>query len=157
MAMKRVLIFTDGGCHPERKDGAYAAVIKLIDDDGNVAIRGGREAVREIVGTEDGTTSQRMEMMAAIAALEALTEPCEVTLVSDSQYLVKGMTEWLSVWVEKNWHGINNTDLWFRLLVAAGEHVVHWNHTKGHQRDGSDWTIGNNRADALVQEARGAK
>ncbi|RYF38864.1 MAG: ribonuclease HI, partial [Comamonadaceae bacterium] len=111
---------------------------------------GGTE--KELFGGELGTTNNRMEMMAVIQALEALKRPCEVTLYLDSQYVLKGITEWLPGWKAKGWRTaakqpVKNVELWQRLdaLVAGGGHSIDWRWVRGHNGD-----PGNERADALA-------
>jgi ribonuclease HI len=106
---------------------------------------------RELWGGEPATTNNRMELMAAIAALEALTRPCEVTLFTDSQYLRQGVTEWLAGWKARGWRTadkkpVKNEDLWRRLDLARAHHRVQWKWVKGHAGDPL-----NERADALAR------
>jgi ribonuclease HI len=118
---------------------------------------------KELFGGELGTTNNRMEMMAVIEALGALKRPCHVALHIDSQYVLKGITEWLAGWKAKGWktaakQPVKNVDLWQRLdaLVAGAGHTIDWHWVKGHAGD-----PGNERADALanlgVQQALAQK
>ena len=135
-----VEIWTDGGCKPNPGPGGWAAILKY----------GGVE--RELSGADPATTNNRMELMAVIQALEALKRPCAVTLYLDSQYVLKGITEWLPGWKAKGWktaskQPVKNVELWKRLddLLQQGGHVVDWRWVRGHNGD-----PGNERADALA-------
>jgi ribonuclease HI len=125
-------IYTDGSArgNPEGP-GGYGTIIVYIDPKG-------QEHVREYSGGYKKTTNNRMELMAAIIGLEALTKPCEVHLYSDSQYLVKAFNEkWLEGWIKKGWKRsqndpVKNVDLWKRLLKAIEPHKVTFHWVKGH-------------------------
>ncbi len=137
----RVVIHTDGGCRGNPGPGAWAAVL----------VSGAKR--KEIVGTDPMTTNNRMELMAAIAALEALKRPCRVKLVTDSEYLRRGITEWLPRWVKKNWRTsarkpVQNRDLWERLVALTCVHTTEWSWVRGHAGDSE-----NERCDGLVNEA----
>jgi ribonuclease HI len=139
--MKRVTIYTDGACHGNPGPGGWAAV--LIADTHR----------REISGYEPQTTNNRMELRAAIEALRALREGCDVDLHTDSQYLRNGMEQWLAKWKRNQWRTadrkpVKNVDLWQRLDAAAGEHVVRWHWVRGH-----DGHVENERCDLLANEA----
>jgi len=136
----KVVIFTDGACSGNPGPGGYGAIL----------IAGGRR--REIKGGEPHTTNNRMELMAAIAALEALKRACTVELHTDSQYLRLGITQWLANWKRSGWRTaakqpVKNDDLWRRLDAAAQRHDVDWRWVKGHA--GHDE---NERADELARE-----
>lgn len=136
--MKRVEIFTDGACKGNPGPGGWGALLRY----------GERE--RELCGGEAHTTNNRMELMAAISALEALNEPCEVDLTTDSEYVRRGISEWLPAWKARNWKTadrkpVKNADLWQRLEQAASGHTVRWHWVKGHAGH-----IENERADALA-------
>ena len=119
-----VVIFTDGGCSPNPGPGGWAAI--LCTDRGEMELAGGREE----------TTNNRMEMTAALQGLLALREPCRVTVVTDSNYLRQGMTEWIAGWSERGWRRkkspILNPDLWKELARATLAHEAYWSWTKGH-------------------------
>ena len=139
--LKPVEVHTDGACLGNPGPGGWGALLRY----------GSTE--RELVGGESATTNNRMELMAAIVALEALTAPCEVTLHTDSQYVMKGLTEWLPGWVRRGWRTaggdpVKNQDLWLRLQAAVARHKVHWRWVKGHNGH-----VDNERVDRL---ARGA-
>ena len=140
--MKEVEIHTDGSCLGNPGPGGWGVVLR----------HQGRE--RELSGGEALTTNNRMELMAAIMALETLNEPCRVTLQTDSQYVRKGITEWMANWVRRNWKTaggdpVKNVDLWKRLdeLVANAGHQIEWHWVKGHAGD-----PGNERADGLANK-----
>ena len=133
-----VIIYTDGACRGNPGPGGWGAILKFGD----------RE--REISGGELHTTNNRMELMAAIKALEALTRPCKVELHTDSQYVRTGISEWLAGWKKRGWktaakEPVKNEDLWRRLDEARARHTVDWRWVKGHNGHPL-----NERADALA-------
>ena len=137
--MKQVEIHTDGACLGNPGPGGWAALLRY----------GATE--RELAGGEADTTNNRMELMAAIAALEALKSPCEVVLHTDSQYVKKGIGEWLPNWIRRGWktaagEPVKNQDLWQRLDAAAKPHKVQWKWVKGHAGH-----IENERVDKLAR------
>jgi homoserine kinase type II len=137
----RVIIHTDGGSRPNPGPGGWAAILQ----------GGGHR--REIKGAEAHTTNNRMELMAAIMALESLKRRCDVDLHTDSQYLQRGITEWISGWKRNGWRTaekkpVLNVDLWQRLDAAVARHNVDWHWVRGHAGDPL-----NERADDLVSEA----
>lgn len=139
--MDRVIIHTDGACRGNPGPGGWGAILAA----------NGRE--KELYGAEAGTTNNRMELMAAIQALEALKRPCEVTLTTDSTYLKKGVTEWLDNWKRRNWKtaakkSVKNVDLWQRLENAMHRHRIRWKWIKGHSGHPE-----NERADQLANRA----
>ena len=120
-----VYIFTDGACSGNPGPGGYGAILKY----------GGR--VKEISGYECETTNNRMEMTAVIEALGRLKRPCMVKILTDSNYLVNGMTKWMHGWIKRNWHNaekkpVKNRDLWERLLKLSKKHEIQWEWVKGH-------------------------
>ena len=134
-----VEIFTDGACRGNPGPGGWAAILRY------------REVEKELSGYDPQTTNNRMEMMAAIAGLEALKRPCSVRLYSDSQYLRDGITKWIHGWKRRNWlaadkHPVKNIDLWQRLDAAAARHVVNWEWVRGHAGHPE-----NERADAIAR------
>ncbi|HEX5678559.1 MAG TPA: ribonuclease HI [Alcanivorax sp.] len=136
--MKQVDIFTDGACRGNPGPGGWGAVLRHGDTE------------KELFGGEPRTTNNRMELMAAIQALEALKGPCEVNLTTDSQYVRKGITEWMANWKKRNWltaakKPVVNKDLWQRLEAAAERHRVHWHWVRGHSGHSE-----NERADRLA-------
>lgn len=124
--MKKVEIFTDGACSGNPGKGGYGAILRY------------RDFVKEMSGGEEHTTNNRMELMGAIVALEALNEPCEVLLTSDSKYLVDAIEKgWVYAWKKKGWKRSNNepalnVDLWERLLPLLQQHKVTFHWIKGH-------------------------
>ena len=124
-ARKQVEVHTDGACLGNPGPGGWAALLRW------------REIERELSGGEPDTTNNRMELMAAIAALEALREPCDVILTTDSQYVRQGILDWLANWIRRGWKTaggdpVKNRDLWERLQAAAAPHAVDWRWVKGH-------------------------
>lgn len=139
--MKQVEIHTDGACLGNPGPGGWAALLRYSD----------RE--RELVGAEPDTTNNRMELAAAIGALEALREPCEVVLHTDSQYVQKGISEWLPGWKRKGWRTasgtpVKNADLWQRLEQACHAHRIQWRWVRGHAGH-----VDNERVDQLARNA----
>ncbi len=137
-----VEIWTDGGCKPNPGRGGWAAILRFGDHE------------RELSGAEPATTNNRMELTAALAALEALKRPCTVVLHTDSEYLRNGVTRWHVGWVRRNWRNaagdpVANMDLWRRLLAAAAVHRIEWRWVRGHAGDRM-----NERADVLATAAR---
>ena len=135
-----VVIYTDGACSGNPGPGGWGAVLTFGD----------RE--KEICGGEPDTTNNRMEMMAAIRALETLNKPCKVELHTDSQYLRNGVTQWIHAWKARGWKTadrkpVKNEDLWKRLDAARLRHEVDWRWVKGHA--GHEM---NERADALARK-----
>lgn len=124
-ALPYVEIFSDGACSGNPGPGGYGTLLRFGDIE------------KEFSGYAPDTTNNRMELTGAIVGLEALKRPCQVRLVTDSQYLVKGMTEWLSGWQRNNWknskkEAVLNRDLWERLVELAQIHQIEWVWVKGH-------------------------
>ena len=139
--LPRVEIHTDGACLGNPGPGGWAALLRC----------NGRE--REFSGGEGATTNNRMELFAAIAALEALREPCEVVLHTDSQYVQRGISEWIHGWKRKGWRtaaggAVKNADLWQRLDRACGGHRIDWRWVRGHAGH-----VENERVDQLARSA----
>jgi len=123
--LKQVEIFTDGACKGNPGPGGWGALLRY----------GGIE--KSLYGGEQETTNNRMELMAAIEGLNALREPCKVTITTDSQYVRKGITEWLANWKRNGWRTaakepVKNADLWQRLDEQNQRHQVSWHWVKGH-------------------------
>lgn len=140
--MEHVEIFTDGACSGNPGPGGWGTILRA------------KTSEKELSGGEKMTTNNRMEMMAVIAGLEALKRPCHVTITTDSQYVMKGMTEWLKGWKAKNWktaarQPVKNADLWQRMDAAAQPHNIEWQWVRGH-----DGHPENERADQLAVDAR---
>ena len=139
-AAQHVVIYTDGACKGNPGPGGWGAMLTS------------GETLKELFGGELGTTNNRMEMTAVIEALAVLKRPCRVTLYLDSEYVRKGITEWISGWKARGWRTaakqpVKNVDLWQKLdaLVSSGGHTIEWRWVKGHAGD-----PGNERADALA-------
>ena len=144
--MKRVEIFTDGACKGNPGPGGWGAILRM-----------GRHE-KELSGSAPDTTNNRMEMTAVIKALEALIEPCDIALHSDSKYVLDGITKWVHGWQRNGWKNaskqpVRNADLWHELIAAAKPHKIDWIWVRGH-----DGHPENERADALaVAAAEAAK
>lgn len=137
-----VEVWTDGGCRPNPGPGGWAAVL----------VYGAHE--KELSGAEADSTNNRMELTAAIAALEALKRPCRVVLHTDSEYLRNGVTRWVKDWIRNGWRTaakqpVANQELWQRLLAVAERHEIDWRWVRGHAGDPM-----NERVDRLATEAR---
>jgi ribonuclease HI len=140
MSEQRVTIHTDGACSGNPGPGGWGAILSI----------GAHE--KELMGGEPHTTNNRMELMAAIAALEALKRPCIVDIHTDSQYLRNGIMTWINNWKRNGWRTadkspVKNVDLWKRLDEALGHHTVHWHWVKGHAGHAM-----NERADQLARD-----
>lgn len=139
--MKQVTIYTDGACSGNPGPGGWGVVLSCGDKE------------RELNGFEAQTTNNRMELMAAIMALEALKEPCAVALYTDSKYVMDGLTQWMAGWKRNGWKTaakkpVKNQELWQRLDAAVARHTVKWHWVKGHAGD-----VMNERADELARRA----
>ena len=136
--MKQVMIFTDGACRGNPGPGGWGAVLRY----------GSTE--KTLSGGEPDTTNNRMELMAAIMALEALTQPGQVVLTTDSRYVMDGITQWMANWKKRGWktaskQPVKNADLWRRLDAACSKHTIEWQWVKGHSGHPE-----NEKADALA-------
>ena len=136
--------WTDGACSGNPGPGGWGVVMRATED-------GAVLREREMSGGEAETTNNRMELMAAIAALEALTRPSSITIVTDSAYVKNGVTEWIHGWKRKGWRSatgkpVKNIELWQRLDAARDRHQVRWQWIKGHAGHAE-----NERADALAR------
>lgn len=137
----RVEIFTDGACSGNPGPGGWGVLLRF------------GETEKTLNGAEDHTTNNRMELMAAIMGLKALQRPCKVRLVTDSIYVKKGITEWMTQWRKKNWRTadnkpVKNQDLWEQLNELVAEHDIEWEWVKGHSGH-----FENDLADELAREA----
>lgn len=138
--MKAVQVHTDGACLGNPGPGGWAALLRY------------RGKERELAGGEPLTTNNRMELMAAIVALETLSEACSIVLHTDSQYVRQGITEWMPAWLRRNWKTaggapVKNRDLWERLHTACVRHRIDWRWVKGHSGDPD-----NDRVDELARD-----
>jgi ribonuclease HI len=136
--MDKVEIFADGACKGNPGPGGWGALL----------VAGGHE--KELFGGELGTTNNRMELLAVIEALKALSRPCEVIVYTDSQYVQKGISEWIHGWKARGWKTaakapVKNEDLWRQLDEAQARHKIEWRWVRGHNGH-----AGNERADALA-------
>lgn len=139
--MKHVQIYTDGACRGNPGPGGWGALLRY----------GSHEKV--LSGSEPMTTNNRMELTAAIKALAALREHCKIELHTDSQYLQKGITEWLKGWKKRNWkkadnQPVKNADLWRQLDQETSRHIVNWHWVKGHSGHAE-----NEMADRIANQA----
>ena len=142
--MDQVEIFTDGACSGNPGPGGWGTILRA------------KGTEKELSGAEKDTTNNRMEMMAVIVGLEALQRACQVKITTDSQYVMKGMMEWLPGWKKRNWvtagkKAVKNVDLLQRLEKAAQGHELEWEWVRGHQGH-----VENERADQLAVAAREA-
>ena len=143
MSEKQVTMYTDGACKGNPGPGGWGALLRYGDVE------------KELWGGEDTTTNNRMELQAVIAGLSALTRPSRVTIVTDSQYVKNGMTQWIHNWKRNGWKTaarkpVKNADLWQQLDTLVQKHDVHWEWVKGHSGH-----PGNERADALANRGIG--
>lgn len=141
MASEQVEIFTDGACRGNPGPGGWGVLLRY------------RSNEKELSGAEAATTNNRMELTAAIKALEALNKPCNVILTTDSQYLMQGINEWLEGWKRRNWKTANrrpvkNVDLWQQLDTLVARHDIDWRWVRGHSGHAE-----NDRADQLANQA----
>jgi ribonuclease HI len=139
--MKHVFIYTDGACRGNPGPGGWGALLRFGQHE------------KMLSGAETHTTNNRMELMAAIAALGAMTESCRIDLYTDSKYLQKGISEWIADWKKRNWKKadkkpVMNADLWQALDAQASRHQVSWHWVKGHSGHPE-----NDMADKLANEA----
>ena len=133
-----VIIYTDGACRGNPGPGGWGVTLNY------------KGATKEMYGAEQLTTNNRMELMAAIQALEMLTKSCLIVLYSDSSYVLKGITDWMPNWKKRGWKTasktpVKNEDLWRRLDAAISNHQIEWTWVKGHSGN-----VGNERADTLA-------
>jgi len=139
--LKHVEIFTDGACKGNPGPGGWGALLRIGDTE------------KELSGSEPATTNNRMELLAAIRALEALKQPCRVTLHTDSRYVLDGITKWIFGWQKNGWRTadrkpVKNGDLWQALVAATCPHQIEWIWVRGH-----DGHPENERVDQLASDA----
>lgn len=123
----QIILYADGACSGNPGPGGWGVILK----------HSASGKIKKISGGERQTTNNRMELTAVIKGLEAVSKPSSVTVITDSQYLVKGMTEWIQAWLEKNWKTsgkkpVKNVELWQRLLELADQHQIQWQWVQGH-------------------------
>ena len=140
-----VTIYTDGSASPNPGPGGWAAILLYGD------------ARKELSGSERQTTNNRMELTAAVRALQALTRPCRVEFHTDSQYMRRGITEWIHTWMKNGWRTaakkpVENQELWMALYDLTRQHQIEWVWVKGHATNPL-----NNEVDALANTARKQK
>jgi ribonuclease HI len=138
---EKIHIYSDGACRGNPGPGGWGTLLKYNGSE------------KELYGAEEDTTNNRMELMGAISGLESLTKECEVVLTTDSQYVMKGITEWLEGWKSRNWKtaakkAVKNQDLWIRLDEACKPHQIDWQWVKGHSGHEE-----NERVDQLANKA----
>lgn len=140
-SMKSVILTTDGACQPNPGFGGWACILKY------------KEHEKVLSGSDSKTTNNRMELTAVIKGLEALKEPCEVQIITDSKYVSIGITEWITGWKHRNWltkekKPVINKDLWMRLDELVKIHQIQWLWVKGHSSN-----LDNGRCDILARQA----
>ena len=139
--MKTLTLYTDGACRGNPGVGGWGAILNF---EGNI---------KELKGYQAETTNNQMELMAAIKGLESINQQCEVTLYTDSKYVLNGATDWLKGWKKNNWKTaakkpVKNVELWQQLDTQLQRHTINWQWVKGHSND-----PGNDRADELANIA----
>jgi len=132
--VKKITLFSDGSALGNPGPGGYGAILRFGDKE------------REISGGEEHTTNNRMELLGVIEGLKALKEPCEVDIVSDSSYVVKGINEWLRDWIKRDFKKVKNPDLWKEYIEASKVHKINAIWVRGH-----DGHIENERCDVLAK------
>jgi len=134
--VKKITLFSDGSALGNPGPGGYGVILRFGDKE------------RELSGFELHTTNNRMELKGAIEGLKALKEPCEVDIISDSSYVVKGINEWLVNWIKRDFKKVKNPDLWREYIEVAHGHKIHAIWVRGH-----DGHVENERCDILAKEA----
>lgn len=132
--MKKVTLFSDGSALGNPGPGGYGTILRFEDKE------------KILSGAEQYTTNNRMELLAVIEGLRALKEPCEVEVISDSSYVVKGMNEWLKGWIKKDYKKVKNPDLWKEYVIVSSSHRVHGTWVRGHNGH-----VENERCDILAR------
>jgi ribonuclease HI len=140
-SLKKVSLYTDGACLGNPGPGGWAAILKY------------NNKKLEISGADKWTTNNKMELLAVIKGLEKLRYPCDVTIVTDSQYVMKGITQWIHRWQKNGWktankNDVKNKDLWLALLEETEKHMVSWQWIRGHSGHSE-----NERCDELAKKA----
>ena len=145
---ERVRIYTDGACKGNPGPGGWGALLRMGQHE------------KELVGGEAHTTNNRMEMTAVIRALNALIEPCEVILHTDSRYVIDGITKWVGGWKKRGWvnaskQPVKNADLWHDLIEAVARHAVTWEWVKGHSGHPENERVDRIASDEAERQAQG--
>lgn len=133
---QKLIIYTDGACKGNPGVGGWGAILLFGDK------------TKEINGYAPDTTNNRMELTAVIEALTVIKRQCDIIIYTDSQYVQRGMTEWLDGWIKKNWKNVKNPDLWQELVNVAAQYSIEWRWVRGHNGDKY-----NERADELANLA----
>ena len=136
--MKKITLFSDGSALGNPGPGGYGAILRYGDKE------------RIISGGEAHTTNNRMELLGVIEGLRALKEPCDVTIISDSSYVIRGINEWLEGWVKRNFAKVKNPDLWQEYLLVCAGHRINGVWVRGHNGHPE-----NERCDVIAKEAAG--
>ena len=134
--MKKITLFSDGSALGNPGPGGYGVVLRYENNE------------KELSGSEAHTTNNRMELLAVVAGLRALKEPCFVEIISDSSYVVKGINEWLEAWKKRDFQKVKNPDLWKEYITAAQGHIIKAKWVRGH-----DGHVENERCDKLARDA----
>ena len=134
--MKKITLFSDGSALGNPGPGGFGTILKYGDNE------------KIITGSEAHTTNNRMELLGVIEGLNALKEPCEVDVISDSSYVIKGINEWLRGWIKRDFKKVKNPDLWHRYLEVSSSHKIKGIWVRGH-----DGHVENERCDKLAREA----
>lgn len=134
--MKKITLFSDGSALGNPGPGGYGVILRFGDTE------------KELWGSDAFTTNNRMELLGAIEGLRALKEPCEVEIVSDSSYVVKGINEWLNGWIKRDFKKVKNPDLWKEYIEVSSSHRVNATWIRGH-----DGHAENERCDKLARDA----
>ena len=134
--MKKITLFSDGSALGNPGPGGYGAILRYGDTE------------KELSGQESHTTNNRMELKGVIEGLKALKEPCDVDIVSDSSYVVKGINEWLVNWIKRDFKKVKNPDLWREYIEVSKPHKIHAIWVRGH-----DGHVENERCDTLARDA----
>lgn len=136
MQQTKLIIYTDGACKGNPGIGGWGAILMYGDK------------VKEIYGYAPETTNNRMELSAVIEALKVIKRNCPITIFTDSQYVKRGITEWIDGWIKKNWKNVKNVDLWQELYPLSKQYNIDWQWVRGHNGDKY-----NERADELANLA----
>jgi ribonuclease HI len=136
MQQTKLIIYTDGACKGNPGIGGWGAILMYGDK------------VKEIYGYAPETTNNRMELSAVIEALKVIKRSCPITIFTDSQYVKRGITEWIDGWIKKNWKNVKNVDLWQELYPLSKQYKIDWQWVRGHNGDKY-----NERADELANLA----